>query len=106
GLASAVSCVPMPPAIRSPAIASAPARGSAGSIVRTTPFSRIIRLNLVEEAVDARSRGTQRPRLRGEPPLLRAGARTARLRGRDGVRRVEGSRLRARRQALVLGERA
>src|SRR4051812_13739137 len=43
GLASAVSCVPTPPAIRSPAIASAAARGSAGSSVRITPFSRITR---------------------------------------------------------------
>ena len=41
GLANAVSCVPIPPAMRSPAIASARASGSDGSIVRTVPFSRI-----------------------------------------------------------------
>ena len=41
GLASAVSCAPTPPAIRSPAIASAAASGRVGSIVRMTPFSKI-----------------------------------------------------------------
>jgi len=41
GLASAVSCVPTPPAIHSPATASPRAVGSDGSIVRTMPFSRI-----------------------------------------------------------------
>ena len=54
GLASAVSCVPTPPAIRSPAIASAAARGSEGSSVRTTPFSRITLETIV--------RGTPTPR--------------------------------------------
>src|ERR671929_546179 len=46
GLGSAVSCVPTPPATTSPAIASARATGRLGSIVRTTPFSRITRQNL------------------------------------------------------------
>src|SRR2546423_6214688 len=41
GLASAVSCVPTPPANHSPAIARLRASGNDGSIVRTTPFSRI-----------------------------------------------------------------
>ena len=43
GLASARSCTPTPPAISSPAIASARATGSAGSRVRIVPFSRITR---------------------------------------------------------------
>ena len=42
GLGSAASCVPTPPATCAPAMASARAVGSDGSIVRTTPFSRII----------------------------------------------------------------
>ncbi len=42
GLASAVSCTPTPPATYGPASASARAVGSEGSIVLTTPFSRII----------------------------------------------------------------
>src|SRR5919197_2172551 len=46
GPGSAVSCVPTPPAIHSPAIASARATGRLGSIVRTTPFSRITGQNL------------------------------------------------------------
>src|SRR5919201_346250 len=46
GLGSTVSCVPTPPAIHSPAIASARATGRLGSIVRTTPFSRITGENL------------------------------------------------------------
>src|SRR2546423_6472136 len=46
GLGSAVSCVPTPPATTSPAIASARATGRLGSIVRTTPFSRITGQNL------------------------------------------------------------
>src|SRR5262249_7587677 len=41
GPARAVSCVPTPPTIHSPAIASPRAVGSDASIVRTTPFSRI-----------------------------------------------------------------
>ena len=49
GLGSAVSCVPTPPAIRSPAIASARALGSDGSMVRMTPFSRITEARTVTE---------------------------------------------------------
>ncbi len=44
--ASALSWVPTPPATRSPAIASARAVGSDGSIVRMTPFSRITAASL------------------------------------------------------------
>src|ERR671938_534335 len=46
GLGSAVSCVPTPPATTLPAIASARATGRLGSIVWTTPFSRITGENL------------------------------------------------------------
>ena len=41
GVGRDVSCVPTPPAMRSPAIASAAVVGSDGSIVRTTPFEMI-----------------------------------------------------------------
>ena len=41
GVASAVSCVPTPPATRLPAIASARTTGIVGSSVRIVPFSRI-----------------------------------------------------------------
>jgi hypothetical protein len=41
GDASAVSCTPTPPAMRSPAIASARCVGTCGSSVRMRPFSRI-----------------------------------------------------------------
>ena len=43
GDASAVSCTPTPPAMRSPAIASARCVGTCGSSVRTRTFSRITR---------------------------------------------------------------
>ena len=90
GLGSAVSCVPTPPATRSPAIASARAIGSDGSIVRTTPFSRIIRGRLYRREerrmIDHVNVGVQRPRA-GEG-VLREGARAARVRGRTSRRRA------------------
>ena len=46
GLASAVSWTPTPPATYAPAIASARLVGSEGSIVLTTPFSRITAVSL------------------------------------------------------------
>jgi len=47
--------VPTPPATRSPAIASAPAVGSDGSIVRTTPFERITAVSLLTPPAAARA---------------------------------------------------
>ena len=64
GVGSALSCVPTPPTIRSPAIASAALVGSEGSIVRTTPFARITGASVVPGA----SRGAVATRtLRSSP---------------------------------------
>src|SRR5204862_8186300 len=104
GLASDVSCTPTPPATRSPAIASARDSGNDGSSVRTTPFSRIIPGEPTEKgAGDVRPRRAEREGLRGEPRVLRAGARAARLQRRHGLRRVEGGGVRQGRPAAVLG---
>ena len=70
GDASAVSCVPTPPAILSPAIASARAIGSEGSSVRMTPFSRITSVENLARDVGPR----EDPRVRLAP---RRGASTS-----------------------------
>ena len=88
GPGSASSCVPTPPATCAPAIASARVVGSVGSIVRMTPFSRIMR----GDCSDGRRRD-DRPRRRsnvtdlenGEGVLHRS-ARTAWLLGRTSRR--------------------
>ncbi len=87
GLGRAVSCVPTPPAIRSPAMASARARGSAGSIVRTTPFSRIMGGDCsVERREHDRPRRGERQRFRGREEFLFQSTRAARLLGGHGGR--------------------
>ena len=100
GLGSAVSWVPTPPATCAPAMASARAVGSEGSIVRMTPFSRIMRGDCIHERREsARTRRRQRDRSGGRQGLLRRCAGTARISGRvRGARpaRVPRGRARAR----------
>ena len=93
-----VSCVPTPPATSRPAIASARVVGSVGSIVRMTPFSRIMRGDCSDEKEwnDRPRAGLNVTDLEKQRRRSTEGARTARLLGP----------LRARMAMVVLRRRA
>ena len=91
GLGKASSCVPTPPATCAPAIASARVVGSVGSIVRMTPFSRIMRGDCIEgRERNGRARRCECGGVGPGEAVLRRAPRNARIPGR-----VRGGRARS-----------